>query len=118
MRAGRIGHLLNLAGLASDAGIRFIKRNLHRGENRQRYFWQDNHGKEVDCLLVNGDQITPVEIKSGKTMSASYFDSLKFWRSLAGLAEDQGFVVYGGDQSLQTSAGALISWRQLERIPG
>ena len=96
----------------------FIKRNLHRGENRQRYFWQDNHGKEIDCLLVDGDQITPVEIKSGKTMSASYFDNLKFWRSLAGLAEDQGFVVYGGDQSLQTSAGALISWRQLERIPG
>ena len=36
----------------------------------------------------------------------TYFDNLKFWRSLAGPAEDQGFVVYGGDQSLQTSAGA------------
>jgi hypothetical protein len=43
---------------------------------------------------------------------------LKFWCSLAGLAEDQGVVVYGGDQSMQTSAGALISWRQLERVPG
>jgi predicted AAA+ superfamily ATPase len=190
--AGRIGQLLNLAGLASDAGIspntarawlsllessfilyrlqpyyrnfnkrlvkspklyfydtgvacsllgirdenqvtmhylrgalfenliinELIKRTLHRGENRQRYFWQDNHGKEIDCLLVDGDQITPVEIKSGKTMSGSYFDNLKFWRSLAGLAEDQGFVVYGGDQSMQTSAGTLISWRQLERVPG
>ena len=102
----------------------FIKRSVHCGENRPPYFWQDNHGKEIDCILVNadkeypGEKTTPVEIKSGKTMSTSYFDNLKYWRPLAALAEDQGYVVYGGEQSMQTSAGELISWRQLERIPG
>jgi predicted AAA+ superfamily ATPase len=189
--AGRIGQLLNLAGLASDAGIspntarawlsvlessyilyrlqpyhrnfnkrlvkspklyfydtgvacsllgirdesqvglhymkgalfenlvinEFIKRSCHRGEDRQSYFWQDNHGKEIDCLLVNGEQVTPVEIKAGKTLSTSYFDNLKYWRPLASLPEDCGYVVYGGDQSMQTSAGVLVSWRHLERIP-
>jgi hypothetical protein len=95
----------------------FIKRNFNRGENRQPYFWQDNHGKEIDCLLVNGDRVTPIEVKSGKTMSTSYFDNLKYWRSLADLPDDRGYVVYGGDQSMQTSAGALISWRNLDRIP-
>ena len=95
----------------------FIKRNFNRGENRQPYFWRDNHGKEIDCLLVDGEKVTPVEIKSGKTMSPSYFNNLKYWRSLAALPEDQGYVVYGGEQSMQTSAGALISWRHLERIP-
>ena len=95
----------------------FIKRAFHRGENRQPYFWQDNHGREIDCLLVNGDRVTPVEIKSGKTMSTSYFDNLRYWRPLMSLSEDQSYVVYGGDQSLQTSAGALVSWRQLDRIP-
>ena len=95
----------------------FIKRNFNRGENRQPYFWQDNHGKEIDCLLVNGDRVTPVEVKSGKTMSTSYFDNLKYWRSLADLPDDRGYVVYGGDQSMQTSSGALISWQNLDRIP-
>jgi len=95
----------------------FIKRNFNRGENRQPYFWQDNHGKEIDCLLVDGERVTPVEVKSGKTMSTSYFDNLKYWRSLADLPDDRGYVVYGGDQSMQTSAGALISWRNLDRIP-
>jgi len=94
----------------------FIKRNFNRGENYQPFFWQDNHGKEIDCLLVEGERVTPVEVKSGKTISTSYFDNLKYWRSLAALPEDQGCVVYGGDQSLQTSAGALISWRNLDRI--
>lgn len=96
----------------------FIKRNFHRGENRQLYFWQNNHGKEIDCLLVDGESITPVEIKSGKTISTNYFDNLQYWRQLASLSENQGYVVYGGEQSMQTSGGALISWRHLERIPG
>ena len=95
----------------------FIKRSFHRGENRQPFFWQDSRGKEIDCLLVDGEEITPIEIKAGKTMSISYFDNLKYWRALADLPEDQGFVVYGGDQSMQTSTGAFISWRHLDRIP-
>lgn len=95
----------------------FIKRSFNRGENRQPYYWQDNHGKEIDCLLVNGDRVTAVEIKSGKTMSTSYFDNLKYWQSLADLPENQEYAVYGGEQSMQTSTGTLISWRNLDRIP-
>ena len=95
----------------------FIKRTFNRGENRQPFFWQDNHGKEIDCLLVDGDRVAPVEIKSGRTMSTSYFDNLKYWRPLAHLPDDQGYVVYGGEQSINTSLGALVSWRHLDLIP-
>lgn len=95
----------------------FIKHYYNRGEFRQPYFWQDNHRKEIDCVLENGDSVTAVEIKSGKTMSTSYFDNLKYWRSLAAFPENQDCVVYGGDLSMQTSAGAFISWRDLEQIP-
>jgi len=94
----------------------FIKHSFNQGENLQPYYWQDNHGKEIDCLLVNGEKVTAVEIKSGKTMSTSYFDNLKYWQSLAAIPENQVYVVYGGDQSMQTNAGSLISWRNLDRI--
>ena len=95
----------------------FIKRSFNRGENRLPYYWQDNHGKEIDCLLVNGEKVTAIEIKSGKTISTSYFENLNYWRSLTTLPENQEYVVYGGDQSMQTSAGTLISWKDLDRIP-
>lgn len=95
----------------------FIKRNYNRGENRQPYFRQDYHGKEIDCLLVNGDEVIPIEIKSRKTMSTSFLDNLRFWRTLTTLSEDQGYVVYGSDQSMQTNAGTYVSWRDLKRIP-
>ncbi|MFZ5857198.1 MAG: ATP-binding protein [Chloroflexota bacterium] len=95
----------------------FIKRDFNRGEYRQPYFWQDNHGREIDCLLADGENILPVEIKSGKTLSNSYFDNLEYWHQIAGLPETQGFVVYGGEQSMKTKSGTLISWRELDRIP-
>jgi predicted AAA+ superfamily ATPase len=96
----------------------FIKRSVHRGDNRRPYFWQDNHAREIDCLLVDGERATPVEIKAGKTMSTSFFANLAFWRQLTGDTEDQGYVVYGGDQDMVTSLGALVSWRRLDLIPG
>lgn len=94
----------------------FIKGSFHHGERRYPYFWQDSRGKEVDCLLLDGEQITPVEIKAGKTMSGSYFENLNHWKQLAGMPQDQGYVVHGGEQSLQTSTGSFISWRQLDHI--
>lgn len=94
----------------------FIKRARNRGEPDFPYFWRDHSGKEIDCLLTVDGALTPVEIKAGKTASGSYFDNIKGWRKLAGMAEETGYVVYGGDLTLQTSAGQLISWKDLDRI--
>jgi predicted AAA+ superfamily ATPase len=95
----------------------FIKHNFNRGEYRLPYFWQDSRGKEIDCLLVDGEKVVPIEIKSGKTISNSYFDNLEYWHQLAATPKAQGYVVYGGDQSLQTGAGSFVSWRELNHIP-
>ena len=95
----------------------FVKTVLHRGERTYPYFWQDSRGKEIDCLLSIGDTIIPVEIKAGKTMSGSYFDNLKLWQALTGHPAEKGYVVYGGETSLQTGDGFLVSWKQLDRIP-
>lgn len=94
----------------------FIKRDFNRGDRRYPYFWQDSRGKEIDCLLAYGEKIIPVEIKSGKTISSSYMNNLRYWRDLAGLPENQGYVVYGGEKSMQTSTGTYISWREQDKI--
>ncbi len=94
----------------------FIKHEFHRGQRRYPYFWQDSRGKEIDCLFVDGENITPIEIKSGKTISNSYFDNLRYWYQLTGMPDNHGYVVYGGEQSLQTSSGSFISWKHLNQI--
>jgi len=94
----------------------FIKTNIHHGKRSQTYFWQDSQGKEIDCLLVEGEESLPIEIKSGRTMSNSYFANLKYWRDLANMPEDWGYVVYGGKKTLETSIGSLVSWQDLDCI--
>jgi predicted AAA+ superfamily ATPase len=93
----------------------FIKRDFHQGMRRYPYFWQDSRGKEIDCLLVDGEVITPIEIKSGKTISNSYFDNLKHWWRLPEVSEDKGYVVYGGNNSMQTSLGTFVSWKEINQ---
>jgi len=36
---------------------------------------------------------------------------------LASVPKNQGYVVYRGEQSMQTGSGSFISWRELDRIP-
>ncbi|MBU0936695.1 MAG: DUF4143 domain-containing protein [Spirochaetes bacterium] len=94
----------------------FIKRELNRGGQRRPWFWQDSQGKETDCMLEIGSGLLPIEIKSGKTITTSYFDNLRYWQDLSGAGKDNSCVVYGGDQSLQTNSGKLVSWRDLQSI--
>jgi acetyl-CoA C-acetyltransferase len=61
-------------------------------------------------------EIVPVEIKAGKTIDRSYFDNLIFWRQLTGIAQDEGYVVYGGQDSIRTGIGSFISWKKLNEI--
>lgn len=95
-----------------------LKRRFNQGKRNTCYFWRDSREHEIDCLDTDQDVLTPIEIKSGKTVSESYFSNMKYWRKLAGAPSDTGGVVFGGDQSIQLSSGNLISWRELDLIWG
>ena len=47
------------------------------------YFWRDNHGHEIDCIIEKVDKLVPVEIKAGKTINMSFFDELKYWNEIS-----------------------------------
>lgn len=41
-------------------------------------------------------------------MSDSYFENLGYWRQLEKVSKEQIYVVYGGDQSMKTSADLFV----------
>ena len=48
------------------------------------YYWRDQNGRiEVDCIIDRGDMLFPVEIKSGETISSSFFTSLADWNRIS-----------------------------------
>lgn len=95
----------------------FIKMRLNSGLRPNIYFWRDNKGMEIDCLIETGETVTPVEIKSGNTFNPDYFKNLRYWNRISGNNPENSWVIYGGDYSRPTGDGNLISWKNISKIP-
>ncbi|MCR4919717.1 MAG: ATP-binding protein [Prevotella sp.] len=94
----------------------FVKRAWNAGLEADLRFWRDSQGNEVDLLNYDGDAATAFEIKSGETFSPDFFRGLRRWSALSGAAPDRLNVVYGGQNSLATSDGQLIAWRDINSL--
>ena len=57
--------------------IEALKYRYNRGKRSNLYFWRDAKGNEVDLLIENGSEVTPVEIKSGATVNRDFFKGLR-----------------------------------------
>jgi len=75
------------------------------------YFWRDQQGNEIDILMDNGQLLTPIEVKSGQTIVADHFASLRFWRELPGQETAPASLVYGGVDSYMRNKVAVYSWK-------
>lgn len=99
----------------------FILSELHkyrfnRGLKPLLYFWRDNHGNEIDCIIESGDKLTPLEIKAGKTINKDFFKGLLYWQKIAANDTGQGFIIYGGDSMQKREQGQVISWRHINTV--
>ncbi|HUU39445.1 MAG TPA: ATP-binding protein [Desulfatiglandales bacterium] len=95
----------------------FIKLRLNNGLRSNCYFWRDNKGIEIDCIIENGNHLTPVEIKSGNTFNQEFFRHLDYWNKLSDNPAKNSYLIFGGDSSRNTKDGILLSWRDLYKIP-
>ena len=86
--------------------VDFLKTRFNKAKTNNLYFWRDNAGNEVDLLLDNGLSITPIEIKSGQTVTQDYFKGILYWNKLT--QTEGGYVVYGGTLIQKRSSGISI----------
>jgi predicted AAA+ superfamily ATPase len=95
----------------------FIKTRLNKGLRNNCYFWRDNKGIEIDCIIEKSNKLTPVEIKSGNTFNQDFFRHLNYWNKISDNNVENSYVIYGGDSSRNTKDGTLLSWKDVSRIP-
>ncbi len=88
-----------------------LKGRLHRGLRENIYFWRDNTGHEIDCIVDQGDVLLPIEIKSGKTVSQDFFKGLRFWAKISGTVGSNMYVVYAGSIDQARKEGQVICWQ-------
>ncbi len=91
------------------------KQCSNRAGNENLFFWRDNTGHEIDIILEKFDELFPVEIKSGKTITNEFFNGLNYWKSLSGI--HKGTVVYAGDQlQIYSSNNKVVPWFKLQAL--
>ena len=81
--------------------VDMLKTRFNKAKTNNLYFWRDNIGNEIDLLLDKGLTITPIEIKSGQTVTSDYFKGIKYWNKLT--KKEGGYVVYGGTMAQKRS---------------
>jgi uncharacterized protein len=92
------------------------KAQANSGETRRLYFYRDRAGLEVD--LVIPDQPFPVaaEIKSGETVSGSFFTNLHRYQALLENQPIAPLLVYGGDDEFTRSNVRCLPWSRAADI--
>jgi predicted AAA+ superfamily ATPase len=93
-----------------------IKSKLNRGEKPAFSFWRDSNGNEVDLLIEQGNQLIPIEIKSGRTLTYEAFTGLQKWCALAGNKAGTPALIYAGDESYQHKGIYVMGWREYGRL--
>ncbi|MBN2333905.1 MAG: ATP-binding protein [Deltaproteobacteria bacterium] len=87
------------------------KRAFNAGVEPDYFFWRDSAGHEVDIIIDLGDEVIPLEIKSGSTLNKDFFKGLEYWQHIAGeKAKPRAALIYGGNSSVVRNAIHVYAW--------
>ena len=75
-----------------------MKGAYNKGIRPELYFFRDSHGNEVDLLIREKSELTPVEIKSAATFSAAFVKGIEQFKKLGITRLTAGAVLYSGEQ--------------------
>jgi predicted AAA+ superfamily ATPase len=89
----------------------YVKQKHHCNSPEDLWFWRDSGGNEIDLLVDKGDEIEIFEFKASKTIKTEMFDGLNKFEEISQIQNLKKYLVYGGNESQQRTAGRLLSWK-------
>lgn len=90
-----------------------MKMYLNRRLRTQFYFWRENNGLEVDCLIEYKGRLFPIEIKSTQTFTSFPTGNLKKLTELIGNNIAEPYIIYGGEHDYNNQGIKVLSWKNL-----
>lgn len=108
-------HLLKGSVFETMIVIELVKKFTNIGITPPLFYWRDKTGREIDVVVDYDGKITPIEIKSGKTINTDFLKHLKYWNNLSN--NDNSLLIYSGNQEQQRSDGTIVTnWHNINGI--
>jgi predicted AAA+ superfamily ATPase len=106
-------HAMRGAIFESWVVAELYKNYYHGGAHPNMYFYRDSNVNEIDLILDHGNQVVPIEIKSGETIHSDFFKGIDYWRKLVNQDNCPAALVYGGQTISQRNATSILPWNVL-----
>ncbi|MBY0353400.1 ATP-binding protein [Candidatus Babeliales bacterium] len=90
-----------------------LKQQHNREQQPSLYFWRDQTGHEIDCIIDTSRYPIPLEIKASSTVATDFFTGLKTWQEIVENKENPKYLVYGGAQNQTWPQAEVLSWRSV-----
>ncbi|MCF8235439.1 MAG: ATP-binding protein [Bacteroidales bacterium] len=92
-----------------------LRKYLFNHTNRRdMYFWRDNSGKEIDCIIGESQNPKAIEIKSSYTIHQDFYKNLKWWHAVSG--SQNLSLIYGGNDSYTRSGFMTLGWKDCVKV--
>lgn len=96
------------------------KYHMNQGKRPGLYHYRENRGLEFDVLMETAHGLTPLEIKSGQTISSDFFKNFTQAADREELASQlavkQGKIVYAGENRQTRHGIQVIPWNQIQML--
>ena len=90
-----------------------IKMQHHAGQKPTVYYWRDNNGVEIDCIVEDASgQLHALEIKGGATINSDYVKNLKLFPVESEKVSKK--VIYTGIDNISMKDVKIIGFKNLE----
>ena len=86
-----------------------IKGALNKGIRPDVYFFRDTNGNEVDLLIRENGNLTPIEIKSAATFSKDFVKGLERFQALNLKRVTKGAVLYSGQKEFAIHGTRILN---------
>jgi predicted AAA+ superfamily ATPase len=105
------GHYLQ-GGLFENLVVsELLKLRFNKGKLDNLYFFRDQAGREIDCIQENAGELIATEIKSSRTFSENFLNTLFYYKDLSDCKALR--IIYGGDISMLRQGVSVFSWHTI-----
>ena len=93
-----------------------LKQQYNLEQQPSLYFWRDQAGHELDCVIDETQYPISVEIKAGKTVVTDFFKELIYWQNTTDTPQAPRYLIYGGPEDQNWPHAQVLSWKSMGNL--